>query len=168
MKQTLTFLITLFVTNLSIGQSTYIGTEKICMQQTKKDSCDNSDNENSKWKWYHLSILKIKGDSVFLDQSPISIYKKDTSYSASDGAFFYYRGTISKITDTTFTINLTEIYCDYCATRFKKLPDGSRERIYRTKTFSCRQTNDGFWANEIFFKRTAVSETLTSENPKHK
>jgi hypothetical protein len=37
-----------------------------------------------KFKSFHLGYLKIKGDSVFLDQGPIYVYKKDTTYSASD------------------------------------------------------------------------------------
>src|SRR4051794_16141805 len=67
------------------------------------------DPAKPKWKWFHLSYLKIKGDSVFLDQSPVSIYKKDTSFSASDGGFYYYSGKLFKV-DTTLTINLKEIF----------------------------------------------------------
>jgi hypothetical protein len=169
MKQTFLFFVAILITTFSVGQSnfdkTFVGTEKICWQKTKKDSCDNSDNFNPKWKWYRLNVLKIKGDSVFLDQSPISIYKKDTSYSASDGGFFYYHGKLTKLTDTTFSINLTEIFCDYCGTPVKKQADGSLKRIYRTKDYLCRLTKDGFWANEIFYKRTMTKDNLISEHP---
>ncbi len=170
MKQLFIFLFVILITTCSAGESnfdnTYVGTEKICWQRTKKDSCDNRDDFNRKWKWYHLNELKIKGDSVFLDQSPISIYKKDTSFSASDGAFYYYHGTLTKQTDTTFSINLTEIYCDYCGELKKKQEDGTYKRVYRTKTYSCKLTKNGFWANEIFYKQTKLEDNLTSEHPK--
>lgn len=169
MKQTLLFFVASLITTLSNGQSnfdkTFVGTEKICWQKTKKDSCDNSDNFNPKWKWYRLNILKIKGDSVFLDQSPISIYKKDTSYSASDGAFFYYHGTLTKITDSTFSINLTEIFCDYCGELVEKQKDGTMKRVYRTKNYLCKLTKNGFWANDILYKQTNNKDNLISEHP---
>lgn len=169
MKQIFLLFIAILITTLSIGQSkfdnTYIGTEKICWQRIKKDSCDNTLNFNRKWKWYHLNILKIKGDSVFLDQSPISIYKKDTSFSASDGAFYYYHGIVTKQTDTTFYINLTEIFCDYCGELVEKQKDGTTKRVYRTKTYLCKLTKDGFWANDIFYKKTKSKDNLISEHP---
>ena len=170
MKQTFLFFVAILITTFSVGQSnfdnTFVGTEKICWQKTKKDSCDNSDNFNPKWKWYRLNVLKIKGDSVFLDQSPISIYKKDTSYSASDGAFFYYHGALTKLTDTTFSINLTEIFCDYCGELVEKQKDGTMKRVYRTKTYLCKLTKDGFLANDILYKRTIIKDMLLSEHPK--
>ena len=169
MKQILLFFFAILITTLSVGQSnfdnTYVGTEKICWQQTKKDSCDNSDNFNPKWKWYRLNVLKIKGDSVFLDQSPISIYKKDTSFSASDGAFYYYQGTLKKLTDSTFSINLTEIFCDYCGELKQKQKDGTYKRVFRTKTYLCKLTKDGFWANNIFYKLKKSKDNLISEHP---
>jgi hypothetical protein len=168
MKQTFLFFVATLITTLSTGQlkldDTFVGTEKLCWQQTRKDSCDNSDNFNPKWKWYRLNILKIKGDSVFLDQSPISIYKKDTSYSASDGGFYYYHGTLTKLTDTTFSINLTEIFCDYCGELVKKQADGTMKRVYRTKTYLCKITKEGFQANNILYKRTVLKDDLISEN----
>src|SRR5438093_643626 len=73
----------------------YIGLEELPFQV---------DPAKPKWKWVYLSYLKIKGDSVFLDQSPVSIYKRDTSFSASDGGFYYYSGKLFKA-DTTLQIN---------------------------------------------------------------
>ena len=169
MKQTFLFFVAILITICSVGQSnldkTFVGTEKICWQKTKKDSCDNSDIFNPKWKWYRLNVLKIKADSVFLDQSPISIYKKDTSYSASDGAFYYYHGKLTKLTDTTFLITLIEIFCDYCGKLVEKQKDGTMKRVYRTKTYLCKLTKDGFLANGILYKQTSIKDNLISEYP---
>lgn len=169
MKQTILFLVAIFMVSSAIGQTnvdqTFVGIEKICWQETKKDSCDNTDNFNPKRKWYHLNVLKIKGDSVFLDQSPISIYKTDTSYSASDGAFYYYRGTLTTMTDSTFSIHLTEIFCDYCGELVAKQQDGTTKRIYRTKSYWCKRTKNGFSTNEILYKNTKNRDNLISENP---
>lgn len=68
-KLTLTILNT-FLLVIAFGQlmpeGSYVGLEKIK---------DYSGSENPKHVWYHLSILTIKGDSVFLEQSPVAIYK---------------------------------------------------------------------------------------------
>lgn len=57
---------------------------------------DYSDPANRKYKWYHLSKVTFKGDSVFLEQSPVAVYKKDTIFSASDGGFYSYAGILQK------------------------------------------------------------------------
>ncbi len=61
-----------------------------------------SDSAKPLYKWYHLSELTFKSDSVYLEQSPIAIYKKDTVFSASDGGFYYYAGTIKNYKGQTF------------------------------------------------------------------
>ncbi len=115
------------------------------------------DPSKPKWKWYHLSYLKIKGDSVFLDQSPISIYKTDTSFSASDGGFYYYSGTLIS-SDTTVEINLKETSCDYCGELMKKNADGTLEREYRTKKYLGKLTDKGIIINGYLFTKTNKSE----------
>ena len=161
--------IAIIVTTPSIGQSKldniYVATEKICWEQTDKDNCVNLDSSNPKWKWYHLNVLKIKGDSVFLDQSPIRVYKKDTLFSSSDGGFYYYSGKLTTLTDSTFHIKLTELFCDYCGEFSEILQDRTYKRIYRTTTYFCKLNKDGFWANDVFYKITNSNENLISENP---
>lgn len=71
------------------------------------------DPDKPQYKWYHLSELTFKGDSVFLEQSPIAIFKKDTIFSASDGGFYSYRGTLETYKGKTVA-SLTLINCDYC------------------------------------------------------
>jgi hypothetical protein len=93
------------------GQSkptgTFIGLEKMK---------DYRDPAKPNYKWFHLSIITFKGDSVFLNQAPIAIYKTDTIFSASDGGFYTYIGTIIKYKGTTFA-DLTLVNCDYCPTQ---------------------------------------------------
>ena len=101
------------LTNTSVN-GIYKGLEEICWtDSTGRKECF-IDPTNSESKWYHLGILKIKGDSAFLDQNPVSINNEDTSYSASDGGFYYYKGT-TNIKDSVVSISLEEVLCDYCA-----------------------------------------------------
>lgn len=116
------------------------------------------------FKTFHLDYLKIKGDSAFLDQNPIFVYKKDTSYSASDGGFYYYSGTLTK-TDTTILFNLKELFCDYCGELIETKPDGTQQRIKRTKQLKGRLTNKGFLIDGYLYKRTVEKEGLISEHP---
>ena len=71
------------------------------------------DPANPQYKWYHLSELTIRGDSVFLEQSPVTFFKKDTIFSASDGGFYYYRGTLETYKGKTVAL-MTLTNCDYC------------------------------------------------------
>lgn len=142
----------------------YVGLEEMCyMDSTGKKDC-YGDPAKPKWKWYHLGYLKIKGDSVFLDQNPISIYKKDTSFSASDGAFYYYSGTFQK-SDTTVLFNLKELFCDYCGVPVKTNTDGTQEVIKRTKQLKGRSTDKGFIIDGFLYARTTIEESLISEHP---
>lgn len=77
------------------------------------------DPAKPQYKWYHLSELTFKGDSVYLEQSPIAINKKDTIFSASDGGFYYYAGTIQLFKGRTVA-DLTLTTCDYCPNQFIK------------------------------------------------
>jgi len=123
------------------------------------------DPSNPKKVWYHLTYLKIKGDSAFLDQSPISIYKKDTTFSASDGGFYYYKGILIK-TDTTLKIRLKEIFCDYCGEKVKKGIDGRWIRDCRIKEYFAKKTVKGIFLNGNLFTKTNRKENLISEHPR--
>ena len=169
MIKSLLTLLFCFITALTYGQSsldgTYIGVEEKCYvgKDGKKD-CYN-DPSRPKWKWYNLSKMKIKGDSVFLDQSPIAIYKKDTTFSASDGGFYYYSGKLRKV-DTVVNIQLTELYCDYCGVQMKKLPDGTTQLVRRTKEWTAKVTGKGIVINGYLFRRAIMNEDLMSEHPR--
>jgi len=168
MRSVLFLFITFYSFNESLGQNLpagqYVGFEKICMRQTKKDSCDNRDHYNKRSKWFHLSTMKFKGDSVFLDQSPVQISKKDTIYSASDGGFYFYKGTWKKLSETHFVITLREVFCDYCGEIVRKNEDGIAERVFRTKNYMCTWSKDGFLANGLVYKNSTNEKNMLSEH----
>lgn len=87
----------------------YVGYEKIGIL----------DEGNPEMIWFHQTFIKIKTDSVFIEQVPINIYKKDTLYSSSDGGFYYFKGIINEYKDEA-KISVKEIRCDYCGTEIKK------------------------------------------------
>lgn len=142
----------------------YVGLEEMCYtDSTGKKDC-YGDPTHLIWKWYHLGHLKLKMDSVFLDQSPISIHKGDTTFSASDGAFYYYSGTFQK-TDTIILFNLKELFCDYCGVAVRTKPYGTQEVIKRTKQLKGRFTDKGFIVNGYLYARTTKEESLLSGHP---
>jgi hypothetical protein len=157
-------LVTSFVYSQSSLDGLYIGIEEMCYigKDGKKDCY--GDPSRPKWKWYHRTQMKIKGDSVFVDQSPIAIYKKDTIYSVSDGGFYYYRGTLKK-SDTLLNISLAEWYCDYCGHKVITLRDGSEQIEKRTKQWKARVTSKGLLINGYLFRRAKIQENLFSESP---
>ena len=47
----------------------------------------------------------------------------------------------------------------------EKQKDGTMKRVYRTKTYLCKLTKDGFLANDILYKQTSIKDNLISEYP---
>src|SRR5579863_2365204 len=89
----------------------YVGLEEMCfIKDGGKKEC-YIDPAKPRERWYHLTYIKIIGDSVVVAQDPIGIYKKDTVYSASDGAFYYYKGKI-KSHGKFVAIDLVMTHCD--------------------------------------------------------
>lgn len=99
---------------------------------------DLGDSAKPQYKWYHLSELTFKGDSIYFEQSPIAIHKNDTVFSASDGGFYYYAGTIQIFKGQTVA-DLTLTTCDYCPNQFIKfIPP----KLVRNSDSSQATTND--------------------------
>lgn len=141
----------------------YKGLEEMCtIDSTGKKVCYGDDIDPHK-KWYHLSLLKIKDGKVFMDQSPVAVFKNDTSYSASDGAFFYYRGS-EVINNDSIVLNLIQLSCDYCGQPIKTNPDGSITKVIETKRLSGHITNDDLLLNGILFKKIKNGKGLLSEH----
>lgn len=130
----------------------YEGVEEMCSTDSagKKECYD--DPENRLAKWYHLSQLRIHNDSAFLEQSPISIYNGDTSYSASDGGFYYYKGSY-KLKDSIITIDFKMDHCDYCAIQVEKLEDGQLRGVERPKMMVAVVRSNELFINGYTFKR---------------
>ena len=106
----------LFSLAFSYGQfhGTFVGLGK-----TNYDIDTPRDPDYPKYINYHLCHLTFKGDSVSLEESPISIYKKDTMYSASDGGFYSYVGKVRYIDGSAY-LDLKLKTCDYCPRRKEK------------------------------------------------
>jgi hypothetical protein len=140
----------------------YIGLEPNCYTFNNGETQCYPDAAHKKWKLFHLTRLKIQGDSVFADQSPVSIYKKDTSFSASDGAFYYYHGHM-KQNDSVVNIQLDLIFCDYCG-----VPVASTDYSHwppKAKNWICKKTAGGLLINGYLFRKTNQKEAMTSEHP---
>ena len=129
-----------------------------------------SDPAKPLYKWYHLSELTFKGDSVYLEQSPIAIYKKDTVFSASDGGFYYYAGTIENYKGQTFA-DLTLTSCDNCPNQFIKFIPPKLVRDLDTTQTSINDTaltiveppvieNTSIKYKAMFLEKTKNSNTL--------
>ena len=151
----------MFNVMLTCGQSglngTYIGLEEMCTLDSHGQKECYNDPSKPKYKWYHLTTLKIEGDSAFLEQSPIAIFNKDTLYSGSDGGYYYYSGAIKRTTETIITISLTETSCDYCGELMKELSDGTFIREYRTKQYLAKIDSNGLLINSYLFKKNSHS-----------
>ena len=116
---------------------------------------------NPEMVWFYETLIKFKNDSVFIDQNPISVNKKDTLYSSSDGGFYYFKGTqtenLGKIKILT-----KEIACDYCPTALKKNSEGNFEKISREKNFEAEKISNGLQIQNQIFKK-AKNRKLRSE-----
>jgi hypothetical protein len=120
------------------------------------------DTERKNHYWYSLMYIKIRGDSVFLDESPVTIYKQDTMYSASDGGFYYYTG-IHKMNDSLINFSLRELYCDYCGIPKIKDADGNWVKEIRYRTYNVKQVNNDLIINGSLFKKIRQDLILLSE-----
>jgi len=58
-----------------------------------------TDPVNPKAKWYHENRLAICGNSVTIEKVPITIEDGKKCYSASDGGFYTFKGTIESTND---------------------------------------------------------------------
>ena len=96
--------------------------------------------------------------------NPVIIKNQDTSYSVSDGAFYYYSGTLTK-TDSSISLDLKEIFCDYCGELMKKNKDGKLVRDYRTKHYTCKLIDKGLIVDGYLYIKTNKKEDLISEHP---
>lgn len=137
----------------------YIAFEKKCWSSTKKDSCINYDNNEPKRKWFHKNVLQIKNDSVFLNQSPVSILNSKLSFSTSDGDFYYYKGKFSN-ENSLIKISLNESSCDYCPELVQIQKDGTYIRVKREKYLEGKLIKNGFILNGLIYKKANKKEVI--------
>jgi len=127
----------------------YVGLEEMCSVSDGGKKACYVDPAKPRQKWYHLTNIQIKGDSVEVAQDPIGIYKKDTLFSASDGAFYYYSGKI-KLNGKMVSIDLTMTHCDYCGIPM----DSVRRRKLEQKTLAGQICEEGMIINGYLFQPT--------------
>jgi hypothetical protein len=143
-----------FRTPLPLQNSYFVGLEEKCWVNEKGKKECYTDPANPQRKWYNYSEVRLKGDSVFVDQMSVAIYKKDTAWSASDGGFYYWTGTWQQ-DGSSILLDLTELYCDYCPRRV-----GAQKR---TKLWYGRITDQGILINGQLFRASILNEPLDSE-----
>jgi hypothetical protein len=108
-----------------------------------------SHSKHNVLRWYHLTYLTIKDDSVWVSQAPVAIHKHDTIWSASDGAFYYYEGT-GTIKGKQITMNLSMTNCDYCG-----IPeDSARREQFFYRIWSGQMMDDGITIDSSFYRRS--------------
>ena len=110
----------------------YIGYEAMCTLDSNGQKHCYGDSSNLKKEWFYKSVIKIKDSVVFMDQSPVTIYKNDTMYSVSDGGFPCFKGTVSNKNDS-ISIILKQTTCDYCGEKFIINKDGTFTKAVITK-----------------------------------
>ena len=139
-----------------IDMGVYKGFERMCWTNDKgKIECYDAPH-----KWYHSNTVYIRNDTMFLYKEPIMISKKDTIYSASDGAFYYFFGKIYK-SDTTLFVKLIMNNCDYCRRRYKAdTSTGFQYPIIDTVEYAIHKTKNGFSLNGVnyAFKKKELGE----------
>lgn len=129
----------------------YAGLEEMCWISDGKKECF-SDPFHPNYKWYHLTYISIKGDSASAGQSPIAIYKRDTGWSASDGGFYSYRGTITRQgSKGEIKLNLTK--CDYCGLEAARENLNAFPDFPWTKNYSYKVVAKGLYINGYLFKK---------------
>lgn len=141
----------------------YQGLIEMCHTDSMGVKTCFGDELESDGKWYHLSYLKLEGDSVFLDMYPVSITEVgDTLYSASDGGFYFYKGVFSS--SAKLNIELVEVYCDYCATQVKKINENEYIPIKRKLRLTGNFVDGVLYIYGRLFNKTNNNRHMESEN----
>jgi hypothetical protein len=168
MVNNILILLTVFLNNFNKPANsidgTYIGLEKLCWKTDVNGNCIDTLELNPGFKWYHENTLKIKGDSIFMDQNPLSIKDNQKLFSASDGGFYYYKGTVIK-KDKLYYFNFKELYCDYCPEEVEKQPNGTYTTVEteKTKQLIGKIENRKLIINGIVYTKTKPKLALVSE-----
>jgi hypothetical protein len=126
-----------------------------------------SDPAKPEFKWYHLSELTFKGDSIYLKQSPIAVHKNDTIFSASDGGFYYYAGKIQLFKGQTVA-DLTLTSCDYCPNQFIKFIPPKLVRDVDSSQATTVDTTTTFKGLDMIENTSIKYKTLFVEGTRNK
>jgi len=158
---TMKIIITIFLIGLftlkSFSQveiALYKGFERMCWTNDKgKIECYDAPR-----KWYHENLLLIDKDSLFIYKVPVQIVGKKKIYSASDGAFYYYFGTVTQ-TETGTIVSLTMNNCDYCGHRVKiDTATGFMYPVAKVETYKLTKSADVLKIGNVLYNKTTGKE----------
>ena len=152
----------LLVFSQNLFDGVYKGLDPIIYRDLKGNMHEYRDPSLPSAKWYHTTYIKFIHDSIYVDQSPIYIIKNDTSRSASDGGFYYYRG-VYKSKGDSINLALKEIGCDYCPKLRRKNKKGIYVNVVRKKIFIIKSKHGILWVNGYPFNQISDFQ-LISEN----
>ncbi len=81
------------------------------------EKMENLNPEKKKARWFHENTLVIDNDKIRLAGQPVEVIGKEKTYSASDGGFPVYEGTVEQTEDHSTTrayVHWESKKCDYC------------------------------------------------------
>ncbi|AWI25124.1 hypothetical protein [Flavobacterium pallidum] len=117
---------------------------------TGYEPMQNIDPSKPDSKWFHMTKLTFRKDSVFIVQTPVYVFNSDTTYSESDGGFYNYKGTFED--NGHFVIDAIETGCDYCPELMSTGKNGKLQRVYRHKTYDGSRITGGLQLNGVVFR----------------
>ena len=109
----------------------------------------------------HVNTAYVQGDSIFISKSPIAFKNHDTTFSVSDGGFYYYVGAIQQDYNSVI-LQLNN--CDYCGLEVEKDSAGLNHPIVRKTRHSFKLTQNGFNIDGVHY---GFSQALTPFNKAH-
>lgn len=109
-------------------------------------------------KWFYENSLFIDNDTFFIYKVPVQFVGKKKIYSASDGGFFYYYGTV-KQTDTGSILNLTMHNCDYCGREMKTdTTTGFNYPISKIESYKMTTLPKGLKIGNVVYNKTQQAD----------
>ena len=124
-----------------LTDGTYVGMEPM----------PNISPDEPKARWFHQNTLTIKGDAATLSKSPVWFKNGKKFYSASDGGFYTYRGTVS-IADGHWSVELLLTDSGYVGVPIGK--DG-KPMPPKPQQFTITRTKDGsFLIGKVTYRRS--------------
>ena len=97
-------------------------------------------------KWFHGHTLKVKGNKLYIETYPVWVKNGEITYSASDGAFYSYEGTIFSKNNKSY-VKLKMISCDYCVR-----PINDDSKVEESKTIEIIMKNElSFVINNVLY-----------------
>jgi hypothetical protein len=105
-----------------------------------------SPDEDPHAYWYHANVMTIRGARLEMKNSPVYESHGKMIWSASDGGFYRYEGTIETL-GARLLFRVRGIDCDYCGIR--------ADLFERTDEYVARVNADGsFEVDHVTYRAT--------------